>query len=315
MREPINIRQPMTWSSEDRRHMIDRPRFGLEEPAYREYVARHCLGLAPGMAMADIGCGSGASSLTLLPYLMPGGSLTGCDRDPVVLEYARENAAAAGAADSARYIQAEAGCIPVDNGAYDVTSCQTVLMHVSDPDAILAEMIRVTRPGGLVAATEPDWTTMSLRNLNQPPRAPEDAARWARAMALILEGGRLRGSGDWSIGSTLMLKFRDQGLASVRARSVPASWVVAPAKDGRRADGALRWAVELFYPEPGSDLNDSEERSHRAAGGTAAEWLDFEAMRARERDEILVDHERDHALLHVHTAAYLTTGRVPEPSA
>ena len=43
-----------------------------------------------------------------------------------------------------------------------MVTCQTLLIHVADADAALAEMIRVVRPGGLVVAAEPNNLAGSL---------------------------------------------------------------------------------------------------------------------------------------------------------
>lgn len=291
--------------------MVDRPRFGLEEPAYRDYVARHILGLKPGMRLADIGCGSAASSLTLAPYILPGGRIFGFDRDPGGVENARRNADAVGLSEMAEFAEGDATAIPVEPASFDVTACQTVLMHVPSPEAVIAEMARVTVAGGLVAATEPDFSTSVVSHLNGARRSPEDAALWAGAMARVFDGGRLRRAGDWGIGSRLVLPFRDAGLRGVRARSVPASWMVMPGPDGRSAD-ARRWALELFYPQEDSAVFVMQRENHAAAGGDPAEWVALTELRRRELAAILGSDEGASAILHVHTSAYLTVGRVPE---
>lgn len=307
----VQQQEPITWHGEELQHIIDRPRFGLKDPEYRDYIANHCLGLAPGMQVADIGCGTAASSLTLVPYLLPGGMLTGFDRDPEVLVSAQANAARQNVTNVG-FDCADAASIPVPDDTFDVSMCQTVLMHVEDPEAVLLEMKRITRPGGVVAATEPDFQNASVTHVTGPPRAAIDAGLWAYATALYMEGGRIRRAGDWAIGFKIAEMMHELGFEKVRARVAPASWFVGPRSDGRPATALLKWAVDLFYPEPGSTLYEMQHENFRVAGGPEPLWEDFVALRARERNEIYRAHERSHAVLRVYAAGFLSTGRVPE---
>jgi ubiquinone/menaquinone biosynthesis C-methylase UbiE len=52
--------------------------------------------------------------------------------------------------------------IPLEDGRADVLICTEVLEHVPDPDAFLAELVRVTRPGGQLLLTVPDSRSEQL---------------------------------------------------------------------------------------------------------------------------------------------------------
>jgi SAM-dependent methyltransferase len=43
------------------------------------------------------------------------------------------------------------------DGTFDAALCERVLQHVHHPESALAELVRVTRPGGRVVATDTDW--------------------------------------------------------------------------------------------------------------------------------------------------------------
>ena len=304
--------EPLTWHDGDMHSIIDGPRFGLQEPAFRDYVAHHCLGLRPGARLADVGCGSAGSTLSLLPYILPGGALTAFDRDNDVLGIAAEKAAKMDGGEAVQFVNADALDLPVADASFDVTWCQTVLMHVPDPDKALDEMIRITKPGGVVAATEPDWTSATVTHFNTPmPRSAEEFAQWAHAYALIMEGGRRRSTGDWAIGSRVIMMMRERGLDKTRLRIMPASWMVAPHSSGRASDRALHMTLALFSPDTESQLYDQQQRNFRAAGGTGEEWARFTALRAREMACIMASHAADHAILQVNCPAFLTTACVP----
>ena len=60
-----------------------------------------------------------------------------------------------------RFSIAEAGCLPFQDGTFDIVYCHQVLQHVQDPVKILKEMRRVTKPGGIVAAREVDYRSFA----------------------------------------------------------------------------------------------------------------------------------------------------------
>lgn len=71
--------------------------------------------------------------------------------DPDVGELSARGAPAAG------MVRASGTQLPLRNGSVDVCYSSNVLEHVADPAAMLAEMVRVTRPGGTVFASFTPW--------------------------------------------------------------------------------------------------------------------------------------------------------------
>jgi SAM-dependent methyltransferase len=99
------------------------------------------LGPLPRRRIADIGCGTGR----LLRILTSrGASAVGVDTDPAMLTLAATRGTVA---------RADAHRLPLADGSMDATVTVTTLEFTADPAQVLAEMARVTRPGGrLVAA-------------------------------------------------------------------------------------------------------------------------------------------------------------------
>ena len=145
---------------------------------------------AGGGHLVDFGCGNGAQSLVLAEHC---GRVTGVDVNEVFLTDFR---AAIGAAGRERTVQAlllADGRIPLADGAADVVTSFTVLEHVPDERAALAEMHRVLRPGGVLIVSVPNrWWIFETHGCDLPllpwnrvplvswwPRALHD--RWARA--------------------------------------------------------------------------------------------------------------------------------------
>jgi ubiquinone/menaquinone biosynthesis C-methylase UbiE len=167
--------------------------------------------------MLDVGCGVGHWGRLLGGVLPTEAHITGIDRDPFWIEKATERAAAGGQSERFHYQVSLAEDLPFDEGTFDLVTCQTVLIHARDPSAMLAEMIRVTRPGGLVAVAEPNNAASSLVLDAASFRAPVDEIVTLVRFQLICERGKeALGEGNNSAGEEIPALFAAKGLTDVR---------------------------------------------------------------------------------------------------
>ena len=110
----------------------------------------------------DVGSGVGHWGQLLANVLPHNARVQGVDRDPLWVEKAAGRAAAHGLADRFTYQVAVAEKLPFADASFDLVTCQTVLIHTPDPGAVVDEMIRVARPGGLILAAEPNNIARAL---------------------------------------------------------------------------------------------------------------------------------------------------------
>jgi SAM-dependent methyltransferase len=96
----------------------------------------------------DVGTGAGALALALAPLVR---EVVGVDRVPELLELARERAAGLGAVT---FVDADAEHLPFDDFSFDLAGTLRTLHHVPHPERVLAELVRVTRPGGRVLVVD-----------------------------------------------------------------------------------------------------------------------------------------------------------------
>jgi ubiquinone/menaquinone biosynthesis C-methylase UbiE len=102
---------------------------------------------APGLRWIDVGCGNGAFTDLIARRAAPAG-IVGVDPSAGQIAFARTRLAAA----PARFEQAGAAALPVADAGFDVATMALVIFFVPDPAQGVAEMRRVVRPGGTIAA-------------------------------------------------------------------------------------------------------------------------------------------------------------------
>jgi SAM-dependent methyltransferase len=132
--------------------------------AYERFMGRWSVRLAPvfldavGMSKPQrvLDLGSGTGNLTrAVAERWPGCEVVGVDPSPPFVEAARQ--AAADLAPRVRFEVAHAEQLPLGDGSVDAALALLVLNFVSDPDRALAELRRVVRPGGTLAAAVWDY--------------------------------------------------------------------------------------------------------------------------------------------------------------
>jgi SAM-dependent methyltransferase len=131
--------------------------------AYERFMGRWSAALAPRFldvalgagapaTVCDVGCGTGNLSAELL-HRDPGCRVTGVDPSPAFVDAAQARLGGPGA----RFVTGSADRLPLGDGEADAALALLVLNFVPDPDAAVAEMRRVTRPGGALAAAVWDY--------------------------------------------------------------------------------------------------------------------------------------------------------------
>jgi demethylmenaquinone methyltransferase/2-methoxy-6-polyprenyl-1,4-benzoquinol methylase len=80
--------------------------------------------------------------------------IVGADFCHPMLERAVGKTARAGAAERIRYVEADAQHLPFPDNSFQITAVAFGLRNVTDTDRGIAQMVRVTRPGGSVAILE-----------------------------------------------------------------------------------------------------------------------------------------------------------------
>ncbi len=221
----------------------------------------------------DVGAGVGHWGRVILPHLAPGARMVGIDREDTWILEAHRRADQAGIGDRLTYRFGDAARIPFHDGTFDLCTCQTLLIHVADPRAVLREMARVVVPGGLVAVVEPNnlANIMSLgcTLFHADPERQLDVVR----LHLVAQRGKeALGEGHNSVGDLLPGMFAEVGLLEVSVYVSDKASALIPPYLGReqqvRRDEMIAMAdKEMFAWDRGET-----RRFFLAGGGSEAEF-------------------------------------------
>ena len=115
------------------------------------------IGLHAGDRVLDLGCGPLGVLDLFAERVGPAGRVVGLDREARYLAIARQELDARGFTGVELMVSdaTGTGC----TGSFDLVHERLVLNNVPQPAAVLAEMVRLTRPGGHVAVQDVDWLT------------------------------------------------------------------------------------------------------------------------------------------------------------
>jgi len=175
--------------------------------------------LGEASSLADIGCGLCHWSRLLYPYLRKPARFAGVDREERWVNEGLNKSSQCfpGAQpDLITFARGDATTIPLPDDSFDVATCQTVLMHLEQPQKALSEMIRVLRPGGLLICVEPNnlWNYLAFSSL-VAEEALDVVARRFEFWLCYHRGKKAEGQGDHCIGDLLPGFFAQEGLQDI----------------------------------------------------------------------------------------------------
>jgi ubiquinone/menaquinone biosynthesis C-methylase UbiE len=205
------------------------------------------MGLRPGDAGLDVGCGTGDEVRLIAERVEASGRAVGVDVSGDLLAVARERTPGHTAAE---FVRADAHAVPFADGEFAAARVERTLQHVADPAGVIAQMARVVRPGGRVVAAEPDWDTLVISSGDQ------------QTTRAILD--ELRASSrDPAVGRAVAGYFADAGIA---VDEVEALAVLVRDATAARASFLLDGAVERVGSEVARRwLDDLDQQSSRGA--------------------------------------------------
>ncbi|MEW5868869.1 MAG: methyltransferase domain-containing protein [Chloroflexota bacterium] len=216
--------QQARWTQDLRRYLFERAR------------------LTRASRTLEVGCGTGA----LLESCLDSSYLHGLDISAPHLYLARFHA------PRALLVQGDAHALPYAPASFDLTFCHFLLLWVKQPENVIAEMVRITRPGGSVLAlAEPDYGGRI--------DFPDELAKLANLQQTALR----RQGADPLIGRRLASIFASAGLQQIETGVLGGQWQGSPSKQ----DWENEWQVlleDIGADLPASELESLRQHDHKA---------------------------------------------------
>jgi ubiquinone/menaquinone biosynthesis C-methylase UbiE len=150
-------------------------------PWYR--LVREYLGSVAGLRILEVACGRGGFVGELA---RAGAHVTGCDFSSAALRAASTKNCAANGQSRAVLIQGDAQKLPFADNSFDlVISCETI-EHLPEVESAIRGMHRVTRPGGKLFLTTPNYANFMglyevysrVRHPSRKDDQPFDRRQW-----------------------------------------------------------------------------------------------------------------------------------------
>ncbi|HEY8016924.1 MAG TPA: class I SAM-dependent methyltransferase [Dongiaceae bacterium] len=185
---------------------------------------------APGLRWIDVGCGNGAFTELLVERCAPI-EVQGIDPSEAQLAFARSRPAAR----VAEFRNGSAMELPFADGSFDAAVMALVIFFVPDPSRGVAEMARVVRPGGTIAAYA--WDILGGGFPLEPIRAEMQALGVEVAMPP---------SPDASRTETLRELWRTAGLEAIETREITVLRSFTGFEDF--------WTISLLSPSVGAAI-------------------------------------------------------------
>ncbi len=164
-------------------------------------------GIRPGWDVLEVGSGTGVLCRDLARLVGPRGRVVGVEPSRVFVAAARRLARGDRLGRRIAFRVGDGTALRLPADGFDCALAVTVLLHVPDPAAIVSELVRVTRPGGVVGLQDQDLGTLVL---DHPDRA---------LTRRIVDGVARRNYVEPLSGRTLMRRLAEQGLTRLRLRT------------------------------------------------------------------------------------------------
>ncbi|MBF0441601.1 MAG: class I SAM-dependent methyltransferase [Oligoflexales bacterium] len=221
----------------------------------------------------DVGCGVGHWGRVLFPFFTPSTKITGIDMEAESIQKCIEIANQSGISERCKYMLSKAEALPFPDNSFDMVTCQTVLIHVPDPKRALREMIRVLKPGGLIAVAEPNNVASNLIETSLSFDDPLETKMKRVRFALICEKGKASlGLGHNSIGDMLPSLFAAERLDEIQVYLSDKAAFMIPPYNTPAEQANIRQASEWVNQEFFMWSHAETKQYFLAGGGTDEEF-------------------------------------------
>ena len=140
-----------------------------------------------GDRLLDVGCGTGEVARTLAGLVGAGGIVVGVEPSVTMLDEARRRT---GDHIPVDFRAGDISRLDFDDATFDGVTSERVFQHLDSPASAIAELVRVTKPGGRIAVIDTDWGMHAIHGAD-PAVTARIVAFWSDNAANGWSGRRL----------------------------------------------------------------------------------------------------------------------------
>lgn len=206
----------------------------------------------------------------------------------------------------------DANHLSLADQSQDVVMCQTLLMHMKSPIAVIEEMKRCTKEGGQVIAIEPNNLVSNLMfdTYAQTDYEVDDMLEFLEIRLRCEKGKKALGEGFSSIGDVLPDLFEKAGLSNVQVYISDKSLNLFPPYDTREKRMRAAQMIDWIENQTGGFGYDEVWRQYRAGGGGKKSFDAYWERAQRYQQQLLHDLKNQECFLSGGNLMYVVVGEV-----
>jgi ubiquinone/menaquinone biosynthesis C-methylase UbiE len=231
----------------------------------------------------DVGCGLGYLGVLFADYFSEG-KYTGIDISEKLIIEANETYKELDLPLSHNFKVMNAEKIDFPDNTFDIAVCQTVLMHLEDPQKTLNEMVRVVKPGGTVLCFEPDNATSEIKEtFNSEFDVTIEDKILVKSVALYrIAGQKKLNRGDWGIGTKLPFLFNNANLTDIdMLQNEKINFIAPPYSLPHQAKYVENMKKFEEYTPKRSPINKRHKEEFLAGGGSEYMYKKYRKVRKK----------------------------------
>lgn len=192
--------------------------------------------------MLDVGCGNGHWTRILASFIDKNAEITAVDSDArwfTENKELKEHFSKTGISFNLR--EGNAQNLPFPDNSFDFVTCQTLLIHVPEPQKAINEMKRVLKPGGTLLCVEPNNIIQSLTKTSLTKNdSIEETLDHIKYRLIIEKGKRNMNRGDNSLGDLLPGMFALEDFKNIEVRLSDKAIAMYPPYDNEEQLATLK---------------------------------------------------------------------------
>ena len=218
-----------------------------KHPTFQQMLHEYldCMQIEKLQTALDLGCGTGFAAREIAKRPDFSGNIVGVDISPALINQASSLVEEEGLSDRVVFKVGDSRSLEDSDHSFDAVIAHTLISHLPDPQALIDEMIRLVKPGGIVAIFDGDYASLTFGNPDAEKGKAIDEliigsivtqARILRQLPFFLKSSGLQ------IENVFSYVVADVGKAEFWGSSVESMRKLLPTANAMSAEEANSWA-------------------------------------------------------------------------